>query len=327
MNPNDPRPASDGVAEDWLARLMAPDCTSAERAAFEDWLAESPRHVEAYLQTECAHALAAELADDPLLRAAARAARRERPRGGAWKTLLPLALAAGVAAVAVFVKSGGPGAPAPAPQAYATAIGEQRTVVLADGTRLALDTDSRVEVRLGADRRLLEVAQGRVQIDVGHDARPFLVHAGAATVRDIGTTFQVSRQAGEVRVGLIAGSVQVAVDDDRDAARTLVPGEQVIVDGDGRIGATRGLDVDAANGWTRGDLIFRERPLGELLAETNRYSATQLHLADPRLGDIRVSGVFHAGDQTALLKALDQGWGLRGEANDRHEIVLRRVAE
>lgn len=324
-----PRGASsrDGRAEAWVARLMSPDCSDAEHREFEDWLAESPRNIDAYLEAERAHALAAQLADDEFVRAAARGARRMPAQGG-WRRWMPMAsIAATVAAVAIgaAIWRMQP-ADAPATTIYATAVGEQRDQVLSDGTRLLLDTDSAIDVRFGADARLVEVRRGRVQIEVGKDPRPFLVRAGQTVVRDIGTTFQVSRGTGAaVQVGLIEGVVQVSLGEGTDAPRrTLAPGEQVAVDAAGKLGDKRGLDLETAQAWPRGDLIFRERPLGQLLEEANRYSTTQLRLGDPSLAGIRISGVFHAGDQAALAKALEQGWGLRAERTNEHEVVLQR---
>ncbi|WP_242112206.1 FecR family protein [Luteimonas aquatica] len=318
----------DGRAEAWAARLMAPDCTAAEHAAFEDWLAEAPGNVEAYVEAEQAHALAASLREDPFVRAAARGARRRPPRQG-WRWLPAVSVAATLAiAVGAVAWRMWPAGEAVAPIAHATAVGEQRQLTLADGTRLLLDTDSAVDVRLGAGERLLEVRRGRVQIDVGRDPRPFAVRAGGALVHDIGTLFQVSRERGAgARIGLIEGAVQVSLADAPDATRQmLAPGEQVAVEADGTLGRKRGLDLETARAWPRGDLVFRERPLDQLLEEANRYSTTQLRLGDPALGGIRVSGVFHAGDQDALSKALEQGWGLRAERTGTHEIVLQRQA-
>ena len=108
---------------------------------------------------------------------------------------------------------------------YATAIGEQRDQLLTDGTRLLLDTDSAVDIRFDSRERLVEVRRGRVQIEVGKDARPFLVRAGQAVVRDIGTTFQVSRGRGEaVQVGLIEGMVQVSLGNGADTIPDGNPG-------------------------------------------------------------------------------------------------------
>ena len=306
------------LAADWLARLESPECTAAERAAFEDWLAASPRHVEAYLEAERLHALAATLAGDELLRAAAgmdgrgaggrpRTVAARRPRWRGWSAAAAAVLVLAIGAVAWL-------RPTPATvTGYATDVGEQREVVLEDGTRMLLDTGTRVTARFDDDLRVVELDTGRARFQVGQDPqRPFLVRAAAGTVRDIGTTFQVSRLGDEVNVGLIEGIVLVSHGDD-GPGRRLAPGEQVQVDPQGRFTPTRALDLEVANGWPRGELVFRKRRLEDLLVEMNRYSERPLRLADPALAGITVSGVFRVDEQASLVDALERGWGLRAE--------------
>ncbi|HZH44061.1 MAG TPA: FecR domain-containing protein [Lysobacter sp.] len=311
-------------AEAWLARLLSPDCTREERAAFEAWLARSPEHIEAYLQAETVHAMAAALADDAMLRAAARRARREAAqRGGTRWGWLATGMAAALALVAGGALWFGR-APEGTATRYATAVGEQRTLVLEDGSHLRLDTDTEVVARYGTRARELELLRGRLQVAVGADPRrPFSVRAGEATVRDIGTTFQVSRDGTRTSVGLIEGVVVVSARGG-GAPATLAPGERIEIDERGRLGAPQQLDLASAEAWTRGELVFRQRRLDALLAEVNRYSATPLRLADPALGALTVSGVFRIDEQAALVAALEQGWSLRAERGPDGAIVLHR---
>jgi transmembrane sensor len=318
----------DGRAEAWLARLSSPECTREDRAAFEDWLAESPANVDAYLEVEALHAKAQQLASDDLLRAATRRARRtvasDRPR------LLPrLATAAALAAslvlaIGIYQRPKKP--PTVPVLRFVTTVGEQRSVTLADGTAMRLDTDSLVSVRFASDERVVQIDRGRVQFKVGTDPqRPFVVKAGPGTVRDIGTTFQVSHVNAEVRVGLIEGAVMVSANDGEKADATLAPGEQILIDPRGRLQPKQPLDLGVARAWTQGELIFKERRLDHLLEEMNRYSHTQLRLTDPALGAVTVSGVFHIDDQPALVAALEQGWGIRAERVGSDEIRLSKA--
>lgn len=319
----------EGQAEAWLARLLSPHCSTGDRAAFEDWLAQSPDHVDAYLEAELVHAMAGKLASDDLLRATARQARRrigeETARRGRW--LSALSGIAATLAIALGAAYWLTRAPAVAIEQYATAVGEQRTIVLKDGTAMLLDTGSSVSTHFSNRERRVAVERGRVQFSVGRDPRrPFLVEAGPGIVRDIGTTFQVSRIGDDITVGLIEGVVVVAVAEGTTTARssTLAPGEQVAIDADGKLQGKRPLDLAVAQAWPRGELVFKGRRLDQLLAEMNRYSQIQLRLADPELGALTVSGVFHIDDQQALVTALEQGWSLRAERVGEHEIVLHR---
>ncbi|WP_162258289.1 FecR domain-containing protein [Frateuria sp. Soil773] len=317
----------DDRAEAWLARLQAPDCTAAERAAFERWRAERPDRAAAFAQAETLHRRAGELAGDPLLAAAARAALRQTAQAGArrrrWRQALPLAAAAalllalGLGLWRVAGQSQGP------VQLYATATGEQRSLRLDDGTEVLLDTDTAIAVQYDGDRREVRLEGGRAQFAVAHEAgRPFVVLAADGVVRDIGTRFQVRRQADDVTVALLDGVVSVSVPASGGES-TLAPGQQVSFDRSGRLGAVQAADLAAARGWTQGDLVFKNRSLADLVAEMNRYSDTKLRLGDDSLRDLAVSGVFHAGDQSSLVQALENGWSVQARRVSAHEIVLQ----
>ena len=312
-----------GQAADWLARLESPECTREERAAFEDWLAASPTNVEAYLETERLHAMAAGLRADPGLRAAMppppaprmQYARRSR-RPWSWGLAAALALALG--AMGWMRLQPGP----VETLEYATAVGETRQLTLEDGTRMTLDTGTAVTTAFGRDARRVEVVRGRVRFEVGEDpSRPFQVIAAASTVRDIGTTFQVTRRGDDVDVGLIDGLVDVSRSDGAVSIR-LAPGQRVRVDGEGRFSRVRPLDLPMAEGWPRGELVFQDRRLEDLILEMNRYAARPLRLGDPSLASMSVSGVFRADAQDELIAALREGWGLRAEERG-DAIVLR----
>ncbi|TWI11916.1 FecR family protein [Aerolutibacter ruishenii] len=328
MHKNTPGPGVDQRAAWWVARLDAPDCDAAERAAFEDWLAQAPRHLEAWLRADAIHSATAELAGDELLQAATRKARREGRAvfaHGGWRAWGWAVAASVTVAVGMLAWRLQPQAPAPQ-QHYATSVGELRTIELADGTELLLDTGSAVTVRLGGRQREVDVDAGRVQLRVGDDPRPFLVHAGGTSIRDIGTTFQVSRDARTVHVGLVEGAVVIsaAAAQGRVNRVQLAPGEQVSVVDDVAFAPVQAFDIAVAEGWTQGELVFKGHRLDALLREANRYSRTRLTLADPALAEITVSGVFRAGNQEALVSALERGWGLHAQRVGPDEIRLSR---
>ncbi len=318
MDPHD-------VAAEWLARLESPECTPAERAAFEDWLAASERNIGVYLEAERLHAMAAALRADPALRAALPVApvarqpgpRRVPARRWTWALAASLVLAVGVLGWMRLQ-------PAPVASAtYATAVGETREVVLEDGTRMTLDTGTAVVTAFGRDARQVELLRGRVRFQVGEDAsRPFQVLAASSTIRDIGTTFQVTRRGDDVDVGLVEGRVDVSRRDDAATVR-LAPGERVRVDAQGRFSAVQALDLPMAEGWPRGELVFHDRRLEDLVLEMNRYSHRPLRLGDPSLAGLSVSGVFRADAQDELVAALREGWGVSAE--DQGDAVVLRA--
>jgi transmembrane sensor len=314
-------------AADWLARLLSPDADDRDREAFERWCAESDANADAYAVVAAAHDFASLLADDALIADAARKARIEysgRARASGLRRYIALAAAA-LVVVAVGAGAWRVYRSTATTEALATTIGELRTVTLADGTRLVLDTDTRVDTRLGRDARELVLHEGRIDVDVARDARPFSVVSGRGVVRDVGTHFEVERHGEDVAVKLMAGAVDVSVEGAGEGGNAkLAPGQEA------RFGAQGGIAVaaagDLADGprWTEGTLVFRERRLADLIAEVNRYSTVQLRLADPSLDDLRVSGVFHVGDQGSLLEALRVGWSISAKQASAHEIELSR---
>lgn len=323
-----PSPAPDEAlikeAAGWFARLNTRQVSSATLEAFRQWRQEPGRR-EAYAEVERAWRRTAVLEGDHDMgqavdAALARGAQRRaalhawtRPRIAIGALVLGLAVAALGAGWAFW--------PALAGRTYVTGVGEQRLVQLEDGSRVRLDTDTRVSVRLGAHARRVRLVRGQAFFDVAHDAsRPFVVAAGAADVRAIGTRFDVRRDAGHVRITLVQGLVEVRGPAAGAAAVRLHPGEQVSANG--ALSAPRPVDLDAATSWTDGRIVFHAVPLRAAIAEVNRYSRRKIVLDAPGLADEAVSGAFDSGDIDAFVAAVSTLQGLRAEPQGDGAIHL-----
>jgi transmembrane sensor len=105
---------------------------------------------------------------------------------------------------------------------------------------------------------------------------------------------------------------------------TLAPGQEARFGAAGGIVVAEAGAIDDASAWTSGTLVFKQRRLGDLIDEVNRYSTVQIRLADTTLAELRVSGVFRVGDQASLLEALRAGWSLSTKQTSAHEIELSR---
>ena len=193
------------------------------------------------------------------------------------------ALAAGIAALAVTpLVSGLFGR-----TSYETARGEFRKVQLADRSTVSINSGSQLEVRLTDAQRRIALGQGEAWFEVARDkARPFLVEAGDVRVRAVGTAFSVRRHAHGAEVLVTEGVVEVWTNGSAVPRRRLGAGQLALVPGDGS--ATR-VNADAAEvarrlAWREGKLVFENAPLGEAVAEFNRYNARQIVVADPALG-------------------------------------------
>ncbi|PZQ19436.1 MAG: hypothetical protein DI564_01640 [Rhodanobacter denitrificans] len=313
-------------AADWQARLKAPDCSAVDRDAFERWCAADPAHIEVWLEVAALDEAAAGLGEMPAIAAAIRPARRgavharHRRR---WRSGVSIAAAAvlmlAVGLIGWLHPFGGFAA-----AEFATAVGEQRALTLVDGTQVHLDTDTALEFRVDDAQRVLEVRRGRVDLIVAADERPFEVLAGRGRLRDIGTRFQVERRDPRITVAVLEGAVGVRLTDEAAAETALTPGQRIGYGERGPLTPVESFDLGQAEAWTRGELIFSDRRLDEVLTEINRYATTPLRLSDPALGAVRISGVFRPSDTDSLLAALDAGWSLRARRTADGAIELTR---
>lgn len=306
-------------AADWFARLSRTQVTSEDIRAFSAWRSD-PANAAAYRDAEAVWAASAGLKADPQVQAVLKQARESRPSASRRRMPGPAAVAVTatlVAALAIaawlFLR----------PVDLTTDVGEQRTVRLADGSELILDTDSRVRVRLQADRRLLTLMRGQAYFVVEPDpTRPFVVRAGDTEVVALGTRFGVRRLTSGARVVLVEGAVSVA-ENDAEPWR-LAPGEAIATDRPRP--AVAPVDARTATSWTQGRLVFDKVPLAEAVAEVNRYTTGKLVLDSPDLADIRVSGVFDADDTDAFVAAVSDLYGLQREPTASGGVRLVRRA-
>jgi transmembrane sensor len=212
-------------------------------------------------------------------------------------------------------------------QTYATGVGEQRTVLLQDGTRMSLNTATRVRVTLATAQRTVNVEEGEALFEVAKDAnRSFVVRAADEEVVALGTVFSVRLTPTQevhgraLAVTLIEGKVSVRTAhkrvDETEATRPILlkPGDRLRLteSGDKAMqGAPRTsmtLDhpnVDRLMAWRRSEAIFDDVTLSEAVAEMNRYSRKLIVLVgDASSNNLRISGLFRTGDNVAFARAV-----------------------
>jgi transmembrane sensor len=224
---------------------------------------------------------------------------------------------------------------------YATGIGEQRTVPLDDGSRIALNSDSEVKIEFTSDTRRVRLVHGEAFFDVAHNtARPFIVVAGDHQVTAVGTAFEVRYDLGQVDVTLVEGKVNVtrAESNPQDAPRELsssetgsvaktVAGGYVMVPGE-RLHIARNTPVkvdepriDVVTAWRRGEVMLDNTPLSDAVAEMNRYNKSALVIDEPRIAGLRVSGIYHTGDSEGFAQTVANLYGLH-VSQAEHQIHL-----
>jgi transmembrane sensor len=217
------------------------------------------------------------------------------------------------------------------PTNYETLIGERRVIALPDGSRMSMDSDTKVHVTYCDTARMITLDRGRSRFDVAHDPnRPFTVTAGPETVVAVGTSFNVERLQSSVLVTVIQGQVVVknAVEParnptgaDPESSISLKPGEQFVFARNVRP-AIVPADLQVVTAWETGHLVFRDEPLGSAVARVNRYTAHPV-MIDPSIASIRISGVFNAGDISSFVSAVTSYLPVQASTTAGNDILLQ----
>ncbi len=212
---------------------------------------------------------------------------------------------------------------------YQTAAGQRLNVRLDDGTRLALEPSTAVDVAYVGGQRLVRLTRGEVSFDVTHDAaHPFRVAAGGRVVSDLGTRFNIRVQDHETRVRLVEGSLGVTVGDDPHVAvgpaKILVPGQELVA----RPGQADEITQIQAAGASDSEpqvIQFDNTSLAEAVARMNRYADKTLVVVDPKVGALRISGAFRTDDPQRFAQTLTALYPVRLTplADGRIEIAPR----
>lgn len=294
----------------WIARLHGEDRSSQLEAGFQRWLAASPEHRAAF---EMANDIWTAAERRP--RAAAPSAGRSARARPVALRLQPLALAAAVAVLLVgtVLYFRNPG--------LATAVGEQRTVTLEDGTRMTMNTATRVHVEYDRNIRRITLDRGEALFEVARRPKwPFTVVAGAQQVQALGTEFLVRREEQQLTVTLIEGKIAVsqpgkAGKEDQptrapEKVFALSPGERLTFVQNESPTLDR-PPLEKVIAWERGHLIFDHTPLAEAVREMNRYSDTEIRIENPATAGTQVTGIFHTGESENFARAVAEAYQLR----------------
>lgn len=297
-------------AADWYAVLYAEGDNDERREAWAAWLEARPEHRRAWAHIESVSRRFAPLrvqapgereAAVTALRVSARHA--AKPSSGRRRTLASLAAlgATGAAAWLGWRCSPLPGLVVAWRSDYRTGTGERRDVVLADGTRVWLNTDSALDVDYNGERRLLTLNAGEILVDTAKDARgrPFYVESRDGTMQALGTRFTVRETAAFTRLSVFDGLVEIRT---RSGITARVPAGQQRQFTPDAISDAVAADR-AREAWSRGIILAEDIPLSDLIAELARYRRGHIGV-DPRVAGIRVVGRYPAGNPDQVLAML-----------------------
>jgi len=334
-------------AATWVWRLDDDDVPAGTRAEFEQWLRRDQRHRRAFEELggvwqsldELAEAkreekVATFVAEERRLHAQAAPA----PLSNRLRRLLPWAMAASLALAAggvLWYQRGNES------QTLATAVGQRRSVGLADGSVVQLNTNTILETRFTRDRRVIRLEKGEALFKVAHNAdRPFFVQAGDTVVRAVGTEFNVRlRDSRDVEVIVTDGRVEItpraeapgraaAVAPEQTPARPseLEAGQRFEADAADRVARIAPTTVSNALAWRDGAIVFDGEPLVQAIAELNRYTDTRLVVVDPGIQRLRVGGRFRTGDVDGFLEALTNAFPVAVRRTSDHLVYIEARA-
>ncbi|MGX9720601.1 FecR family protein [Stenotrophomonas acidaminiphila] len=334
-------------AAEWVVRLQDEDLSYEQIEQWNQWMEASAEHARAFDDVSLMWQAAARLPEDllPPSRLArgegaagamqARARPSVAPRAGRRRWLRWAAAAAvacvglGLGAVRLFEREGG--AAADAVQVYATARGERGHYVLADRSQVDLGPGSQLRVQIGPARRQLELVAGQAYFSVARDAaRPFEVRAGGLIAQALGTRFAVEQRASGVAVTVTEGHVQVNdLSPDTGGRRTvqLVAGQKTALGAGGGLSAPHAVDARDALAWMDGSVVYAGEPLGNVIADLNRYSPIPVALGDGALAGRPVTGRWSTGDVDAWLEGMARAFSLDVVRSPDRIVLERRAGE
>ena len=248
-----------------------------------------------------------------------------RGNGSGWRRIVYTSVAAGFVIVAVYrvaPRDTDPGESRPPEESFATANRERAELRLSDGTRIRLAPAS--HIRVAADYGEHERAvylEGQGYFEVKHDeSRPFVVYAGGAIARDVGTEFAVRSYPEDRAVQVVVRTGGVAM----SGVGLLDAGDVGRLGIDGTSSLTRGVAVDSLLTWLDGRLVFHDAPLATVLAELRRWHDVDVHLADPALGNLPFTGVLTDASFRSSISLVAATLGLLVR-NTKDRVTLDRI--
>ncbi|GGC09728.1 iron uptake regulator [Oxalicibacterium flavum] len=298
-------------AADWLMRLHAGDAGPADWEAVDRWRSTSAAHSRAWQRAEGLLGDLRALPQGPVRTALEQPnARRRQLLRLLWLPALP----AGWLAWRHVSIDG---------ERWQTATGEQRSMTLADGTQLLLNTGTEIAVQFNAETRLIRLLAGEILVTSAPDPaptpRPLVIATADGTARPIGTRFAVRRAAGEQtsRVAVFEGMVEVESAGQR---RQVEHGYSIVFGPDGPAMPEKS-DNAADEAWTNGMIVARRMRLADLLAELDRYRPGLLR-CHPEVADLRVSGTFPALEPERSLHLLAASFPLQVRYRTRYWVTV-----
>ena len=338
-NPN----TVEAEAAGWIARLDRGGLSEDDRLALREWLDRSPEHYESLSRFAAIwkelDGLADILGETGAPVPACEAERKQR-----WLTLFPGAVITAVIFALVsgiFIFNNDYFRPVslegqPAQVSYLTAIGEQRTITLQDGSLTQLNTDTVINVDFDDQYRRVHLVKGEALFEIAPKASwPFLVYAGTNVIHVISTAFVVKMVEDQVEVTIKEGRVELKsfhgdtqYDQDKNMwlFSTVVNSSQTAIINRKKhvLKQNTQEEIERKLAWLDGLIIFSGEPLSRVVEEISRYIPVKFVITDPELNRVRIGGRFRIGDTASMLDNLETGFGVNIIRSGNNLVYLSR---
>jgi transmembrane sensor len=293
----------------WVILLHSGNATEQDRMQSQQWQARSHSHQKAYIEAEqlwldMGDALLITVPDQPNNQPISIA---NQPR----KTNLTTRWFAPLAAAVLLLAILNPylGFSDYWLSDYRTAVGEQKTIVLSDGSHILLNTDTAISVQVDPSHRNIKLLRGQAVFTVAADPnRPFEVTTNETVIKALGTVFEVleDNQGTQVTVEEHAVSIRPLTEKGEVKTVRISEGQQTRYNTKTGFEPISDINIKQNAAWQRGKLIFKNQELSTVIAELNRYYQGHIQLTDNKLATLRVTGVFPLDDPNAVLSMIEQ---------------------
>lgn len=316
LNPME-QDVNDATAEQaraWVRLLLSGAATQEDALALKRWRGEDVRHDAAFVREGRLFKLARQAAEELRTEAAARPRRAGLDR----RALVGGALAASAAGVAVLAGRDQFGRVMAPSADFTTGKGETRRVDLADGVSVELNTLTRIALRPEAGQGAFELLTGEALVEVGMRGQVLAVMAEGGQTRTNGGRLAFRCLNGSVRVSCLEGTAQVRLSGrsaDLSAHHSLSYGQ-------GRLQSVVASDPGAEASWRQGLLVFRDRRLGDVVEEINRYREGRIIIANPQLRGRRVNGAFHTDRIDQVIDQIRLAYGVNATRLPGEVVLL-----
>ncbi|MEM1088442.1 MAG: FecR domain-containing protein, partial [Pseudomonadota bacterium] len=204
---------------------------------------------------------------------------------------------------------------------FRTTKDSTKRITLTDGSRLVLDAASELTWREDDKMRLAELRSGNALFEVRSDANsPFIVDAGAAQVTVTGTKFDIRRVDGQATISVLEGSVAVSATESSTIGTVSLSAGQAIEVTEAGLGSVQSVFAGEFASWRRGQFVYADATLAEILADANRYAEKPLEVG-PRAASLTVTGSFQVKDEELLIAQITEVLPVRLRENDSRRVI------